>query len=248
MKAILSILLTLFIFCRGKAQVFVEKVYLKDSTTVYEGYIIEQAPAKYIKIYRIKEKDTILVNLNEVWRLTKNYTIDSVKSSIKTAKPLPKNRYTKAAFAELLGNGILFSLNYDMRTAKNVRDKWGFRIGIEHEGINVSDTTGTNLKAKLTTVPFSINYLIGKKKGFLELGMGASYALLKVNGSIVTNGEVFDITLLNENFSNMYGTFNIGYRHVPYKNGLMYSIAFTPKFILGQILSYVGIGIGYHFN
>lgn len=37
-----------------------DKIYLNDSVTVYEGLIIEQASAKYVKIVRTKEKDKLV--------------------------------------------------------------------------------------------------------------------------------------------------------------------------------------------
>jgi hypothetical protein len=55
-------------------------VYLKDSVTFHEGYIIEQAPAQYVKIMRLKEKDTLTINIQNIWKLTKHFKQDTSAS------------------------------------------------------------------------------------------------------------------------------------------------------------------------
>ncbi len=232
------------------AQQFKERVYLKDSITFYEGYIIEQAPAKYVKIYRLKEKDTITTQLTDVLRITKMYTLDTFVKAKPTVK-LIKPRYTKVAFVELLGAAGLFSVNYDMRTAKGKRDGWGFRFGLERITTNSTDTTGgiteTN-EIKFTAIPIVLNYLFGKRKSFLELGVGATY--FKFNGKTtgVASVETYQLEIFKEKFGYIFGTFNIGYRHVPYKGGFMYRIAFTPLLISDVFVPFFGFGFGYHFK
>ncbi len=233
----------------ASAQQFKERVYLKDSITFYEGYIIEQAPSKYVKIYRLVEKDTLTVLLNDVLKLTKVYTIDSVKKNIKSIKQNIQSTYTKVAFAEILGNAIIYSLNYDMRTAKGVRDKWGFRIGIEHVGLSATDSITTkNTWVKVTAIPFGLNYLIGKRKGFLELGLGATYFHLKGKDFVIDNLDKYSDDILYYNNGFMIGTFNIGYRHVPINNGIMYRCTFSPLLLGSAFIPFVGFGVGYHFK
>jgi hypothetical protein len=234
------------------AQQFKERVYLKDSITFYEGYIIEQAPAKYVKIYRLLEKDTVTVPLTEVLKLTKMYVIDStIKSIIQAKLQIKKPTYTKVAFVELLGAAGLYSINYDMRTAKGRRDGWGFRVGYEKLGINSTDTTGglnTKSSIKIIAVPIVLNYLFGKRKGFLELGVGATYLKFKGKETGYASIEEYKLETFKENFGSIIGTFNIGYRHVPYNSGFMYRVAFTPLLISNIVLPFVGFGLGYHFK
>ena len=233
----------------AQAQQFKERVYLKDCVTFYEGYIIEQAPAKYVKIFRLVEKDTVTVLLSEIFKLTKVYTIDSVKKKMKSTKQNIQSSYTKIAFAELLGNGIIYSINYDMRTAKGVRDKWGFRIGFETLSISANDSiTNRNTQVKLTALPFGINYLIGKRKDFLELGLGATYFNLKGKDFVIDNLEQYSTDLIYVNNGFMIGTFNIGYRHVPKKNGIVYKCTFSPFLVGNSFIPFVGFGVGYHFK
>ena len=61
-------------------------------------------------------------------------------------------------FVELGGQGLLFTANYDSRFSKR-RDGVGGRIGIGHIGDNGD---------RATTVPISLNYLLGKEKHFFE--------------------------------------------------------------------------------
>ena len=234
------------------AQQFKERVYLKDSITFYEGYVIEQAPAKYVKIYRLVEKDTITVPLTDVLKLSKIYMVDTVEN-VKPKKKLDKvikNKYEKVAFVELLGAGGLYSINYDMRTAKGRRDAWGFRVGIEKISTISTDTsTGVVEKTRITftAVPIVLNYLIGKRKGFLELGIGATYFKFTGKGTTTASIESYQQETFKDSFGSIIGSFNIGYRHVPYKNGFMYRVAFTPLLVSTIVVPFVGIGLGYHF-
>jgi hypothetical protein len=238
------------------AQQFKERVYLKDSVTFYEGYIIEQAPARYVKIYRLVEKDTITAQLSDVLKITKLYVIDTIVTKKAILKPI-KQTYTKVAFVELLGAAGLYSINYDMRTAKGRRDGWGFRVGYERIVASITDSSTLSASSvatietneiKFTAIPIVLNYLFGKKKDFLELGVGATY--FKFNGKTtgVASVETYQIEVFKEKFSYIFGTFNVGYRHVPYKAGFMYRVAFTPLLISDTFIPFFGLGLGYHFK
>jgi hypothetical protein len=247
MKQII-ILLTLFtIGYKAQSQQFVERVYLKDSS-FYEGYIIEQVPTLYLKIDRLKEKDTITVLLNNVWKITKIY---QGKQSTKKEKAITtKKAYLKVAFLEILGNAGLYSFNFDMRTERNRRDGWGFRVGWERLNVEGTSTTGADSGSlKFTAIPFGVNYLFGKKKGFFELGAGATYFFLKLKGSTTTGNSVENYERFGFNIksNSLAGTFNIGYRHVPYKNGFTYRFCLTPLVIEGNILPFMGMSFGYKF-
>jgi hypothetical protein len=238
----------------ANAQQFKERVYLKDNITFYEGYVIEQAPAKYVKIYRLVEKDTITIPLTDVLKLTKIYIIDTL-NKVEAKNKLNKitsNKYQKVAFVELLGAGGLYSLNYDMRTAKGKRDGWGFRIGMEKIVANIKDTSVVgvteNVRISFTAIPLVINYLFGKRKGFLELGVGATYFKFKGESNSISTIERYQERTFKQSFGSIIGSFNIGYRHVPYRNGFMYRVALTPLLIEDNFVSFIGVGLGYHFN
>jgi hypothetical protein len=230
-------------------QTFIERIYLKDSS-FYEGYIIEQVPTQYLKIDRVAQKDTLTVPFAQIWKITKAY--DLKKDSVfKKSVVIPKNTYLKTAYLELLGNAGLYSLNFDMRTEKGRRDKWGFRIGFEYLKIDVTDTaTNDELKASLIAIPFGINYLFGKKKGAFELGMGATYIFLKYSGQYnwsENGGDAvrFYKDVFGDKINTLIGTFNIGYRHTPYKKGFMYRAVLSPLIVSGHIVPIVGFSFGY---
>jgi hypothetical protein len=254
-RKLLGILMLLqFVLIKASGQEFTERVYLKDSVTFYEGYVIEQSPAQYVKVFRIKQKDTLTVPMIQIWKLTKHFKIDTIaKAPDTTALPRKiKERYSKAIFFELLGNAGIYSINYDMRTAKNKRNGWGFRVGFETLGINGKTTdpiSGVEVSERIniTAVPFALNYLFGSRKDFLELGVGATYAFITNNGNTVFRSDQYNAIFFNEQITSMFGTFNVGYRRIPVNNGITYNVTFTPVFIDGTILPYGGVGVGYHF-
>lgn len=131
----------------------------------------------------------------------------------------PKN----AVYAELLGNGLIMSFNYDVRLA----GKMGGRLGVGYVGGN---------DASVLTVPVMANYLLGKNGKYFEIGAGITY----ISGS--TNfGE--DIT-----GSTTIGTFSLMYRSQPVDGGFMWKIGLTPILAEGFFVPYwAGVGLGYAF-
>lgn len=63
-----------------------ESVYLKDSVTVYRGVILEQSPAKYPRIYRMPEKDTITVALTDIWKIVRDVPNNNTGNTVKPVK------------------------------------------------------------------------------------------------------------------------------------------------------------------
>jgi hypothetical protein len=249
MSAKLLICCFFFLALKASGQSFVERVYLKDSS-FYEGYIIEQAPTQYLKIDRFRLKDTVIVPLSLVWKITKMYAAPTKPEVEKLIPKKMKERNLKVVYAELLGSGGLYSLNFDMRTEKAKRSGWGFRVGLERIPINSKDTiTGEELRLKSTIIPFNMNYLFGKKKGFFELGLGATYVFLRFKGKELTSQEVENLQtdFFKGNLATVFGTLNIGYRHVPYGKGIMYRFTFTPLLISTLIIPSIGISVGYKF-
>ncbi|TAF47243.1 MAG: hypothetical protein EAZ64_00780 [Sphingobacteriales bacterium] len=88
------------------------------------------------------------------------------------AKAQPNTPTVKRAqnvYVELLGQGIFLTANYDTRFA-NKRDGRGGRAGIGFISAGSS---------AITTIPIGINYLIGKKSSFFEVGLGVTYILVQ---------------------------------------------------------------------
>lgn len=131
----------------------------------------------------------------------------------------------QAVFAELGGNGLVFSFNYDTRF-NNTPDGLGARLGLGFIG---SGDAGAVL------IPAQVNWLLGKNGRYFELGAG----LTVVTGT----GRAFD-----EDFSNVVGTMTFGYRRQPVDGGFMWKIAITPVIAEGIFWPYfAGLGLGYTF-
>ncbi|MDD2797412.1 MAG: hypothetical protein PHV20_02345 [Bacteroidales bacterium] len=131
----------------------------------------------------------------------------------------------QSVFAELGGQGMSFTFNYDTRISGN-EDGSGIRIG------------GSYIKtAKLDflRIPVGFNYLIGQDGKFLELGIGATFG----------NSEILD------SGSNTVGTLCIGYRVQPTEGGLGYHVGLTPYFSFGDkgvfIPYFGGVSVAYCF-
>ncbi len=131
----------------------------------------------------------------------------------------------QSVYAELLGNGLIFSFNYDTRF-QGKPDGFGGRIGLGYAG---SDNEG------IVLIPFQLNWLLGKNGRYFEIGAGATFA----SGS----SDIFD-----EDFGKFIGTMTFGYRRQPIDGGFMWKIAITPIIAEGVFWPYFGgLSLGYAF-
>ena len=138
-------------------------------------------------------------------------------------------------FIELGGQGLTLTANYDSRFT-NKRDGIGGRIGIGH-----ISTDGNSV----TTIPMSLNYLLGKERRYFEIGLGATYATATVDGSFFDfggndNGDESGNTLI--------GTMSFAYRLQPVDSGFSFRAGITPIFGNGFFIPYYGgLSLGYTF-
>jgi len=127
-----------------------------------------------------------------------------------------------AFYVELLGNGLIFSANYDVRLI----NKFGARIGIGYVG---------GSEGGVLTVPVMGNVLLGKNGKYFEIGAGATF----LSGT----GDIFDLA---EDASTTVGTLSFMYRRQPEDGGFMWKIGITPIFAEGVFVPYwAGLGLGY---
>lgn len=247
MKRFLSLTIFILFFTDGKAQ-FIEKIYLKDSITIHTGWIVEQVPQDYIKLLRLKEKDTIVVKTEDIWKIVR--VIDPRNPLVPFGQ---KVRREQAIYAEALGNGFFYSLNYDARLKKNTTDGWGARAGIGMISISAEDTLN-NLKGRvaITSIPIVANYIVGKKRSGLELGIGPTIVLAKLkNLRNSSPGNVSTGTnILNEPITSnqVFLTGAIGYRYRSLNNGFLFRIGLTPYLSDGTINMLGGVSLGYVFR
>lgn len=151
-----------------------------------------------------------------------------------TLKKAHQNDYTvtdrppQAVYGELFGRGLLFSANYDRRFNKRT-DGLGFSGGMGYLSID---------GVSIFTIPVSINYLLGKKGKFFELGAGASYFTV----------DVSDVNKASSSGSTVIGTTTIGYRSQPENGGFMFRAGFNQFYKNNNFIPYYPyISFGYSF-
>lgn len=132
-------------------------------------------------------------------------------------------------FVELGGQGVLFTANYDSRFS-NKRNGLGGRIGIGY----ISES-GNNA----TTIPLSLNYLLGKGKNFFEMGLGTTF--------FATGGNEDNFSF-NDSNSTFVGTMSFSYRLQPEDHGFSFRAGLTPIFNKDFFIPYyAGLSLGYSF-
>ncbi|GAB4093402.1 hypothetical protein [Flaviaesturariibacter terrae] len=235
------LLLTLSLARNARAQAFTERVYLTDSVTVYEGLIIEQAPSKYVKILRRAQKDTVTVPLNQIWKLTKDYPAPDTTAPKPKAQP---GRRTQVAYVEVLGAGGVNSINYDTRISTGGRNGWGVRAGIGYWKVPTISYYADTLRQGLISLPLMVNYLVGRRTNFLELGLGVTYFLCKPEHPYEGPKDQYTIQEVGARIPSVLGSFMIGFRHVPLKRGFVYGFTLNP--LVGK--SFTIPDLGTHLN
>jgi hypothetical protein len=127
--------------------------------------------------------------------------------------------YLNAAYAEVGGQGILFSLNYDVRLNHTVAGP-GLRVGLGY---------GVSTDPSYFSVPVGVNWLFGNYRGhYLELGAGMTY----VSISNVAPGD--SISFANKEWHGdqrlFLATTVIGYRYQPEVSHFHFRAGFSPQF------------------
>lgn len=158
---------------------------------------------------------------------------DASEEPVRTAK--------NVVFAELAGNGLAYSVNYE-----RLFDDTGFglRVGFSYLSISAGGSAGTSsasVKSTWVSFPILANYYVGSANHKLQLGVGVT--LLYV-ASEARSSDVFGSV---DGFVPL-PTAAIGYRYVPARGGFNFGIGFTPLFIPGgesrSFLPWPGLGLG----
>ncbi len=141
------------------------------------------------------------------------------------------NKRVKNIYVEIMGAGLAFSANYDTRF-ENKEDGIGARIGVGGYSIDASS---------ILAVPVQLNYLVGKKNKFLELGLGFTYFNFSGSDLIFFKGS-------KVNTSKEIGTLTFGYRYQPKEGGFSYRTFISPFFDGKTFIPYwFGASMGYSF-
>jgi hypothetical protein len=158
-------------------------------------------------------------------------------------------------FVELLGAGITISANYDTRFS-NKRDGLGGRVGAGY----LSTSNGN-----LLTIPVQLNYLLGKKGKYFEVGLGATFGSMNNRSRSFrtvtdnSNGETItyllpddDSDVLGVNYnrsSGFIGTMTLGYRYQPLTSGFSFRGYINPVLDRHEFIPYFfGLSFGYTFQ
>lgn len=223
--------LILFLFCslftmaqdkihKKNGEILEAKVTEVGTTEIKYKIFTDQAGP----VYTI-EKEQIIKIIYESGRV-ENYQLSA--DSTKTKFSIHTEKRAQNVFVELLGQGLLFSANYDTRFS-NKRNGIGGRAGIGYISADGSS---------IITVPVSLNYLLGNGKNFFEVGLGATYVGV----------ESDQIGLFDEDDSAVIGTMSFMYRLQPVGSGFSFRGGLTPVFTSeGFIPYYAGISLGYTF-
>jgi hypothetical protein len=133
---------------------------------------------------------------------------------------------SKIIYAELGGNALIYSLNFDTRFA-HTNDGLGLKLGVSF------------YRTDAVVFPVQLNYVIGKKNHAAELGAGI-FPLI----SLTNNGNVFAPSIA------------VVYRYQPTDNHFSFRVGWTPTFIKGDGGQYdfskvfwywPGLSLGYKF-
>jgi len=145
-------------------------------------------------------------------------------------------------FMEIGGPSNLVGIGYEHRFDKQA--KWGWRTGL---GFIYSEQSGifvNNSDLRGWTVPLELNYLAGRSKNHLELGVGLNLGYYNVHEETVylkpisqnANGDYLYDEERQRCTHNTWGHFfygNVGYRHQSTK-GFIFRVGISPSFSLGN--------------
>jgi hypothetical protein len=134
----------------------------------------------------------------------------------------------QCVFGELGGNGLAFSVNYDIRFARK-QNGFGARAGI---GLVPS------FIATAVTFPVALNYLLGKGPHYVEAGAGATI--------VSYSSGIFDF-LGSKGFTGVIFVPSLGYRYQPLKRGFTGRVIISPLIGSGEFQLWGGLSAGYKF-
>jgi hypothetical protein len=135
-------------------------------------------------------------------------------------------------YAELLGNGLFSSVNYERVISNN----FDLRLGLGFVFSNSESNSGSHHTTVFLPLAMA-NYLIDiYGDNYIEVGGGFLIAStdLEISDTFAQSMNVFVPTIA------------IGYRYSPKSGGVFFSAAFD-MFILDSITPWGGLGIGYRF-
>lgn len=148
----------------------------------------------------------------------------------------PSTKSSDRVYFEALGNGLIYSLNFEHQTPKSF-GSMGYRIGAGY-----TDTDDL----KLFAVPVGVNFLFGKSNRYFETGVGVTY----LNRTEESYTFYSDYRVESEKFNEVSLVFTFGYRSEPKAiPGFSFRAGFSPTYYQEQFVPYFPyLSLGYKFN
>lgn len=152
----------------------------------------------------------------------------------------PPGPAAAAAYIEVGGNGLLYTVNYEAR----FHDHGTARLGFMFTNRTVeSEETGQDTSVGVALVPVMGNLLLGRGAGRLEIGAGP---MIGIAGTGVQRVEVGG-TYVEFDDLNLAGvTSSVGYRYMPRDGGPVFRATVTP-FYSGALQVWGGLTLGWTF-
>ncbi len=123
-----------------------------------------------------------------------------------------------AVYAEILGAGVLYSVNYE----RFISDDFTVRIGISSFSIRYNDGKG---HSNFLIVPLVANYQVGHGNSKLEIGAGIDY----VSDNAFSLGDITRTQVESKQSSaGVIIIGSLGYRYQPSDGGMHFRIFVTP--------------------
>ncbi len=145
---------------------------------------------------------------------------------------------SNVVYAEALGNGLLYSINYE-RLLESLHV--GIRAGVSYFTYPVS-SYGSSGNLTLATFPLVASYYFGTPRHKVQLGLGATILALGVSSD--STGTKFQG---ERSGGGVAATAVVGYRYLPPDRGFSFGVGFTPLLRSGRFLPWGGANAGYVF-
>lgn len=156
------------------------------------------------------------------------------------APPPPPPARENHVFFEALGNGLLYSVDYE-----RLIDAWhvGLRGGLSYFTYAVSEYGGSG-NLTLITAPFVASYYLGLGASHHKVQLGLGATVLYFGASTDARGAEFAGERAGLGVA---ATGVVGYRYLPRDGGVSFGVGFTPLVRPGSVLAWGGANVGYVF-
>jgi|SRR5688572_19970634 len=136
-----------------------------------------------------------------------------------------------AIYADLLGPGLFYSINYDRMLTEDLSARIGFSY--LSFGASAGDGGGNSVQAEFSywAVPITVSYLgIGSENNMLEVGGGPIIMNVSGSGVIETDDTASGV---EPSATLLAMTGMVGYRHQPADGGFVFRIGASPVMAFG---------------